>query len=215
MYTLYSPIIENVKDKKLICGYFCENLNDSIPNTGMNILCRQLLHGQQVFPHHRPTLLLRRTSRLQHASLHSPEEFAPVSAPLPEKRASLSGTLSAHFDSNKTKSPDKNFPGALRLLRRIIGLKDDIYIRHICDKGILDLVVECFVANGSRYNLLNSSLIELFEFIRTVGLGKWLTVIIVLVCYNRRKRFVHSCSTPSRNIGRPHSPLWIMFAHFP
>ncbi|KAL7073391.1 hypothetical protein ACQ4LE_007251 [Meloidogyne hapla] len=56
---------------------------------------------------------------------------------------------------------------ALRLLRRIIGLKDDIYVRHICDKSILDPVVECFEANGSRYNLLNSSLIELFEYIRT------------------------------------------------
>uniref|UniRef100_A0A915MLK4 Serine/threonine-protein phosphatase 4 regulatory subunit 3-like central domain-containing protein n=1 Tax=Meloidogyne javanica TaxID=6303 RepID=A0A915MLK4_MELJA len=56
---------------------------------------------------------------------------------------------------------------ALRLLRRIIGLKDDIYFRHICDKEILDPVVECFEANGSRYNLLNSSLIELFEYIRT------------------------------------------------
>ena len=61
--------------------------------------------------------------------------------------------------------------GALRLLRRIIGLKDDIYIKHICDKGILDLVVDCFVANGTRYNLLNSSLIELFEYIRTVCLS--------------------------------------------
>jgi protein phosphatase-4 regulatory subunit 3 len=54
------------------------------------------------------------------------------------------------------------------LLRRIIGLKDDVYIRHIHDKGILDAVVHCFVANGTRYNLLNSSLIELFEYIRAV-----------------------------------------------
>lgn len=56
--------------------------------------------------------------------------------------------------------------GALRLIRRIIGLKDDTYVRHICDKGILDQVVDAFVANGTRYNLLNSSLIELFEYIK-------------------------------------------------
>uniref|UniRef100_A0A914HJF2 Serine/threonine-protein phosphatase 4 regulatory subunit 3-like central domain-containing protein n=1 Tax=Globodera rostochiensis TaxID=31243 RepID=A0A914HJF2_GLORO len=56
---------------------------------------------------------------------------------------------------------------ALRLIRRIIGLKDDTYIRHICEKGALDQVVQCFVENGQRYNLLNSSLIELFEFIKT------------------------------------------------
>uniref|UniRef100_A0A183BRR1 SMK-1 domain-containing protein n=1 Tax=Globodera pallida TaxID=36090 RepID=A0A183BRR1_GLOPA len=56
---------------------------------------------------------------------------------------------------------------ALRLIRRIIGLKDDTYIRHICDKAALDQVVQCFVDNGQRYNLLNSSLIELFEFIKT------------------------------------------------
>jgi protein phosphatase-4 regulatory subunit 3 len=56
---------------------------------------------------------------------------------------------------------------ALRMVRRVVQLKDDIYLRHIRDKRVIDKVVDCFKENGPRYNLLNSALIEFFEFIRT------------------------------------------------
>uniref|UniRef100_A0A915CWL2 Serine/threonine-protein phosphatase 4 regulatory subunit 3-like central domain-containing protein n=1 Tax=Ditylenchus dipsaci TaxID=166011 RepID=A0A915CWL2_9BILA len=56
---------------------------------------------------------------------------------------------------------------ALRMCRRILGLKDELYFRYIRDKKVLDQIVECFIQNGPRYNLLNSALIEFFEFIRT------------------------------------------------
>ncbi|XP_003379263.1 SMEK protein [Trichinella spiralis] len=44
---------------------------------------------------------------------------------------------------------------------------DDFYNRHIIRHRLFDPVVKCFIANGSKYNVLNSALIELFEFIRT------------------------------------------------
>ena len=61
--------------------------------------------------------------------------------------------------------------GALRFLRRMVGLKDDFYNRYIVKCDLLRPVTESFVANGlDTYNLFNSAVIELFEFIVTVCL---------------------------------------------
>lgn len=55
------------------------------------------------------------------------------------------------------------------MCRRILNLKDDLYFRYIRDRKIIDQIVNCFSLNGPRYNLLNSALIEFFEFIRSVS----------------------------------------------
>lgn len=60
-----------------------------------------------------------------------------------------------------------NLIGALRFLRKIIGLKDDFYTRHIIAGNLLTPVVDALKDNNGRYNLLDSAIIELFEFIRT------------------------------------------------
>ena len=60
--------------------------------------------------------------------------------------------------------------GALRLLRRTIGLKDDMYIQYIINGDLFKPVVDAFVANGTKYNLLNSAMIELYEYIRIVSI---------------------------------------------
>jgi len=58
---------------------------------------------------------------------------------------------------------------ALRFLRRMIGLKDDFYNRYIVKCDLLRPVTDAFVANGlTKYNLFNSAVIELFEFIHMV-----------------------------------------------
>ncbi|KRX86717.1 Serine/threonine-protein phosphatase 4 regulatory subunit 3A, partial [Trichinella pseudospiralis] len=56
---------------------------------------------------------------------------------------------------------------ALRFFRKVVQHRDDFYNRHIIRHRLFDPVVKCFIANGSKYNVLNSALIELFEFIRT------------------------------------------------
>ncbi|CAM4812302.1 unnamed protein product [Rotaria magnacalcarata] len=55
---------------------------------------------------------------------------------------------------------------ALRLLRRIVGLKDEQYNLTIVRNNLFAPIVDAFKANKRRYNLLNSAMIELFEFIR-------------------------------------------------
>ncbi len=58
--------------------------------------------------------------------------------------------------------------GALRFLRKIVALKDEQYNITIVRSNLFAPIVEAFKANKRRYNLLNSALIELFEFIRQV-----------------------------------------------
>ncbi|KAF8382263.1 smk-1, partial [Pristionchus pacificus] len=57
---------------------------------------------------------------------------------------------------------------ALKLLRSVIQQKDEFYYNYVTEKNVFDKVVECLEDNGRRNNLLNSSVIELFEFMRQV-----------------------------------------------
>lgn len=59
-------------------------------------------------------------------------------------------------------------------------LQDDFYLRHVIKNCLLDPVMEAFFANGDRYNLLNSAVLEMVEFIRKENLkvrpGWWCSV---------------------------------------
>ena len=59
--------------------------------------------------------------------------------------------------------------GAIRLVRKMIARKDEFFNRYIVKGCLLEPVVKAFKNNGNRYNLLNSAIIELFEFIRLVS----------------------------------------------
>ena len=59
---------------------------------------------------------------------------------------------------------------AIRFLRKVIALKNPVFLQEIVDLKILDPVVEIFLANGARYNMLNSVVLELMHFIRTQNL---------------------------------------------
>jgi protein phosphatase-4 regulatory subunit 3 len=52
----------------------------------------------------------------------------------------------------------------------MVAAKDDFYNRHIMKFNLFDPIVQLFVANGKKYNLINSAVIELFDYIRKVGL---------------------------------------------
>ncbi|NXG44832.1 P4R3B phosphatase, partial [Psilopogon haemacephalus] len=67
---------------------------------------------------------------------------------------------------------------ALRFMRRIIGLKDEFYNRYITKGNLFEPVINALLDNGTRYNLLNSAVIELFEFIRVVNIKSLIAHII-------------------------------------
>ncbi|XP_013184311.1 serine/threonine-protein phosphatase 4 regulatory subunit 3 isoform X1 [Amyelois transitella] len=56
--------------------------------------------------------------------------------------------------------------GALRFMRKIIALKDEYYNRYIIKGNLFAPVVDAFLRNNGRYNLLDSAVLELFEFIK-------------------------------------------------
>ena len=68
----------------------------------------------------------------------------------------------------------------------MIGLKDEFYNRYIVKNDLLKPVGDAFAANGKRYNLFNSAVIELFEFIRTVSHSRY---------FKKNLRFSWFCDT--------------------
>jgi hypothetical protein len=59
--------------------------------------------------------------------------------------------------------------GALRFMRKLIALKDDLYNRYIIKGNLFAPVIDAFIRNNGRYNLLDSAVLEMFEFIKLVS----------------------------------------------
>jgi len=55
---------------------------------------------------------------------------------------------------------------SVRFMRKIINLKDEFYNRYIIKGNLFLPVINALVSNYDRYNLLNSAILEMFEFIR-------------------------------------------------
>lgn len=49
-------------------------------------------------------------------------------------------------------------------------MQDDELISHFIKNNLLKPIIDAFVANGNRYNLLNSSVLDLFDYIRKVSI---------------------------------------------
>ena len=80
-------------------------------------------------------------------------------------------------------------------MRRIIGLKDEYYNRYIIKGNLFEPVINALLDNGTRYNLLNSAVIELFEFIKVVSfrcslLGAARFVMLACLMLSSRVAFV-------------------------
>ncbi|XP_078001272.1 serine/threonine-protein phosphatase 4 regulatory subunit 3-like isoform X2 [Glandiceps talaboti] len=66
----------------------------------------------------------------------------------------------------------------VRFVRRIVGLKDEFYNRYLIKGDLFQPLIDAFQANGDRYNLLNSAVLELFEFIRMEDIKSLITYVI-------------------------------------
>ena len=54
-------------------------------------------------------------------------------------------------------------------MRKIVALKDEFYNRYIIKGNLFAPVVDTLVCNNGRYNLLDSAILEMFEFIKLVS----------------------------------------------
>uniref|UniRef100_A0A0D6QST3 Uncharacterized protein n=1 Tax=Araucaria cunninghamii TaxID=56994 RepID=A0A0D6QST3_ARACU len=79
---------------------------------------------------------------------------------------------------------------AIRFLRMIISrnMQDDFLHRHIVSNNLFEPVVQAFTANGNRYNLLNSAVLELIEYIRKENI-KSLVEYLVKTFSEQMERF--------------------------
>ncbi|KAL6193670.1 hypothetical protein ACLB2K_034754 [Fragaria x ananassa] len=67
---------------------------------------------------------------------------------------------------------------AVRFVRTILSRHDEHLISHIVRNNLLKPIVDAFVGNGNRYNLLNSAVLELFEYIRKENLRSLVKYLI-------------------------------------
>ncbi|KER33704.1 hypothetical protein T265_12584 [Opisthorchis viverrini] len=67
---------------------------------------------------------------------------------------------------------------SLRLLRRVVHMKEEFYNRYLIKNNLFKPVIKLFVANGHRYNLLDSAIIELFEYIRSEKISSLITHVV-------------------------------------
>ncbi|XP_022741729.1 serine/threonine-protein phosphatase 4 regulatory subunit 3B-like isoform X3 [Durio zibethinus] len=88
---------------------------------------------------------------------------------------------------------------AVRFVRTILSRHDEHLINHVVKNNLLKSVVDAFVANGHRYNLLNSSILELFEYIRKENL-KLLVKYIVDSFWNQLVMFESLASIHSLKV---------------
>ncbi|CAL4902836.1 unnamed protein product [Urochloa decumbens] len=59
---------------------------------------------------------------------------------------------------------------AVRFMRTIIGRKDEFLNNHVIKLNLLKPIIELFVENGDRYNMLHSVVLELLDYIRKENL---------------------------------------------
>ncbi|PSR85086.1 Serine/threonine-protein phosphatase 4 regulatory subunit like [Actinidia chinensis var. chinensis] len=59
---------------------------------------------------------------------------------------------------------------AVRFFRTLISRNDEHLMNHIVKNNLFKPIVEAFIDNGNRYNLLNSAVLELFEYVRKENL---------------------------------------------
>lgn len=93
-------------------------------------------------------------------------------------------------------------------MRRIIGLKDEFYNRYIMRNFLFEPVIKAFLNNGSRYNLMNSAIIEMFEYVRVVSVLLELKVFVfVAACPAVTAKAVCTLARFGSNQTKEKSPL--------
>ncbi|KAL6850296.1 hypothetical protein ACP4OV_020923 [Aristida adscensionis] len=79
---------------------------------------------------------------------------------------------------------------AVRFMRTIISRNDEHLIRHVVKFNLLKPIIDAFVENGNRYNMLHSGVLELLEYIRKENL-KYLVIYVVESFWDILEKFEH------------------------
>ncbi|KAF4359941.1 hypothetical protein G4B88_028692 [Cannabis sativa] len=88
---------------------------------------------------------------------------------------------------------------AVRFIRSTLTRWDEHLINHFAKNNLFKPIVDAFVRNGNRYNLLNSAILDLFEFIRKENM-KSLLKYIVDSFWNELEKFEYLASIQSLKV---------------
>ncbi|CAO2832121.1 unnamed protein product [Amaranthus hypochondriacus] len=86
---------------------------------------------------------------------------------------------------------------AVRFVRTVISRNDENLNNYVIRRNLLKPIVDAFVANGDRYNLLNSAVLELFEYIRKDANMKPLLKYLVESFWSQLSKFENLASIQS------------------
>eukprot|EP00096_Caligus_rogercresseyi_P001334 TRINITY_DN120_c3_g1_i1.p1 TRINITY_DN120_c3_g1~~TRINITY_DN120_c3_g1_i1.p1 ORF type:complete len:912 (+),score=311.72 TRINITY_DN120_c3_g1_i1:300-3035(+) len=67
---------------------------------------------------------------------------------------------------------------ALRFMRKIVAIKDEYYNRYIIKGCLFEPVISAFINNNGRYNLLDSAILEMFEYIKLEDIKSLCTHVV-------------------------------------
>lgn len=56
--------------------------------------------------------------------------------------------------------------GVIRFFRRLVATKDEVYLDLIMNEDLFSPIIQVLKNNNGRYNLLDSAILEMFEFIQ-------------------------------------------------
>ncbi|XP_038700990.1 serine/threonine-protein phosphatase 4 regulatory subunit 3A-like isoform X2 [Tripterygium wilfordii] len=88
---------------------------------------------------------------------------------------------------------------AVRFVRTILSRHEEHLVNYMVKNNLLKPIVDAFVSNGERYNLLHSAVLELFEYIRKENL-KSLVIYIVDSFWNELVKFEYLGSIHSLKV---------------
>lgn len=80
---------------------------------------------------------------------------------------------------------------AVRFVRTIVSRSDEHITSHMVKNNLLKPIVDVFLANDNRYNLLNSAVLDLFEYIRKDNNMKPLVKYLVDSFWSELVKFEH------------------------
>ncbi|KAK2358367.1 hypothetical protein P8452_77479 [Trifolium repens] len=89
---------------------------------------------------------------------------------------------------------------AVRFVRTVLSRNDEHMLNYFIKNNILKPIIDAFVANGNRYNLLNSAVLELFEYIRKENDLKLLLKHLVDSYWGQLVKFEHLVSIHSLKV---------------
>ncbi|GAU37451.1 hypothetical protein TSUD_206870 [Trifolium subterraneum] len=89
---------------------------------------------------------------------------------------------------------------AVRFVRTVLSRNDEHMLNYFVKNNILKPIIDAFVANGNRYNLLNSAVLELFEYIRKENDLKLLLKHVVDSYWGQLVKFEHLVSIHSLKV---------------